>query len=257
MKNLDKLKNIYDEGLEVLETRFKSLGYMESLPDMVDNSKFIKWRYKTLNLFNNINVEEYRIRTFESEITINQFHVAEKGVSIIESIIEDVEEGNLDINSNLKDNLDKIQILEEMLINFHRVVRQLRNRYDDRSALEIKDEYDVQDLLHALLLIHFDDIRPEEYTPSCAGATSRMDFLIKDINTVIETKMTRETLKDKQLGEELIIDIEKYAKHPDCERLYCFVYDPKEFIKNPKGLERDLSNNSDEIEVKTIIVPKY
>ena len=27
--------------------------------------------------------------------------------------------------------------------------------------------------------------------------------------------------------------IEKYAKHPDCEKLYCFVYDPKEFINNP------------------------
>lgn len=125
------------------------------------------------------------------------------------------------------------------------------------ATLEIKDEYDVQDLLHSLLLIHFDDVRPEEYTPSYAGGTSRMDFLVKDISTVIETKMTRENLKDKKLGEELIIDIEKYAKHPDCKRLYCFVYDPKELINNPNGLEKDLSNNSDEIEVKTIIVPKY
>jgi len=133
----------------------------------------------------------------------------------------------------------------------------LRNRHENRTTLEIKDEYDVQDLLHSLLLVHFDDVRPEEYTPSYAGGTSRMDFLIKDINTVIETKMTRENLKDKKLGEELIIDIEKYAKHLDCEKLYCFVYDSKEFINNPKGLEKDLSNNSDEIEVKTIIVPKY
>jgi len=113
----------------------------------------------------------------------------------------------------------------------------LRNRHENRTTLEIKDEYDVQDLLHSLLLVHFDDVRPEEYT--------------------LETKMTRENLKDKKLGEELIIDIEKYAKHLDCEKLYCFVYDSKEFINNPKGLEKDLSNNSDEIEVKTIIVPKY
>ena len=187
----------------------------------------------------------------------NYYYLAEKGVSILESIIEDIEDGTLDINSSPKANLDKIQILEEVLNNFHRVVRQLRNRHENRTTLEIKDEYDVQDLLHSLLLVHFDDVRPEEYTPSYAGATSRMDFLIKDINTVIETKMTRENLKDKKLGEELIIDIEKYAKHPDCEKLYCFVYDPKEFINNPYGLEKDLSNNSDEIEVKTIIVPKY
>jgi hypothetical protein len=33
----------------------------------------------------------------------------------------------------------------------------------------LKDEYDVQDLLYALLRIFFDDVRPEEWTPSFAG----------------------------------------------------------------------------------------
>ena len=196
------------------------------------------------------------LQSFKNELNHNYYSLAEKGVSVLESIIEDVEDGTLDISSP-KVNFDKIHILEEILNNFHWVVLHLRNRHDDRTTLEIKDEYDVQDLLHSLLLIHFDDVRPEEYTPSYAGGTSRMDFLVKDISTVIETKMTRENLKDKKLGEELIIDIEKYAKHPDCKRLYCFVYDPKELINNPNGLEKDLSNNSDEIEVKTIIVPKY
>lgn len=256
MNNLDKLKNIYDEGLALLETKYTPPGFTIS-PPMVNLSKFEKWRFKTLNLLNNIYVDEKRLNAFDSEITSNEYRKALKGVSIIESIIEDVEEGNLDIYSISKENLDKTLFLEEILNNFHRVVRQLRNRHKDRTTLEIKDEYDVQDLLHSLLLIHFEDVRPEEYTPSYAGATSRMDFLIKDINTVIETKMTRETLKDKQLGEELIIDIEKYAKHPDCDKLYCFVYDPKEYINNPKGLEKDLSDNSDAIDVKTIIVPKY
>lgn len=256
MNNLDKLKNIHEEGLGVLETKYTPSGYMIHEP-MVNITKFEKWRYKTLNLLNNIHVDEKRFKAFDSQVTMNNYRNALKGVSIIQSIIEDVEEGNLDIDSNPRENIDKSQLLEEILNNFHRVVRQLRNRHDDRTTLEINDEYDVQDLLHSLLLIHFEDVREEEYTPSYAGSSSRMDFLIKDINTVIETKMTRGTLKDKQLGDELIIDIEKYAKHPDCEKLYCFIYDPKEFIKNPKGLEKDLSDNSDEIEVETIIVPKY
>lgn len=256
MNNLDKLKNIYDEGLALLETKYTPTGFTIS-PTMVNLSKFEKWRFKTLNLLNNIYVDEKRLKAFDTEITSNEYRKALKGVSIIESIIEDVEEGNLDIYTISKEDLDQTLFLEEALNNFHRVVRQLRNRHEGRTTLEIKDEYDVQDLLHSLLLIHFEDVRPEEYTPSYAGATSRMDFLIKDINTVIETKMTRETLKDKQIGEQLIIDIEKYAKHPDCDKLYCFVYDPKELINNPKGLEKDLSDNSGEIDVKTIIVPKY
>lgn len=43
-----------------------------------------------------------------------------------------------------------------------RVANQLTNRYADRPTLEISDEYDVQDLFHALLHLFFDDIREEE-----------------------------------------------------------------------------------------------
>jgi REase_DpnII-MboI len=34
--------------------------------------------------------------------------------------------------------------------------------------MDIKDEYDVQDLLHAILRAFFDDVRPEEFVPSYA-----------------------------------------------------------------------------------------
>ena len=253
MSNLEKLNKLYEEGQDLLKTKWGP-GPGVIGPSNVNHAKFFKWKYKTLSFLQIISIDEFRFNTF-NELNHNYYYLAEKGVSILDSIIEDVEDGTLDINSTPKANLDKIQILEEVLNNFHRVVRQLRNRHDNRTTLEIKDEYDVQDLLHSLLLVHFDDVRSEVYTLSYAGGTSRLDFLIKDINTGIETKMTRENLKDKKLGEELIIDIEKYAQSPDCERLYCFIYDPKEFIKNSKGLEKDLSNNSDEVEVKTILVP--
>jgi hypothetical protein len=51
----------------------------------------------------------------------------------------------------------------------HVVARQLRVRHDGRPTLEIRDEDDVQDLLHALLRVDFDDIRTEEWTPSYGG----------------------------------------------------------------------------------------
>lgn len=46
------------------------------------------------------------------------------------------------------------------------VAKQLTKRRHElgkpRETLSVKDEYDVQDLLHAVLRIDFDDIRPEE-----------------------------------------------------------------------------------------------
>ncbi len=59
---------------------------------------------------------------------------------------------------------------------FHLVANQLKTRHSNRESLVISDEYDVQDLLHALLHIYFDDIRPEEWTPNYAGGSSRVDF---------------------------------------------------------------------------------
>jgi len=139
---------------------------------------------------------------------------------------------------------------------FHSVVRQLRERRGQRATLDVTDEYDVQDLLHALLTIHLDDIRKEEWAPSYAGGASRMDFFLPEIETVVETKMTRPNLSAKQLGEQLIIDIAKYKQHPGCRTLFCLVYDPAGKISNPRGVENDLKADNGQMVVIVMIVPK-
>jgi len=139
---------------------------------------------------------------------------------------------------------------------FHSVATQLRRRHDNRESLRIGDEYDVQDLLHALLKVDFDDVRPEEYSPSQSGAASRLDFLLKVQKVVVEAKMASVKLTDKKIGEQLIVDIERYRAHPDCESLVCLVYDPEQHIRNPAGLERDLSRKEEDLEVYVIVVPK-
>jgi hypothetical protein len=139
---------------------------------------------------------------------------------------------------------------------FHGVVRQLRQRHDGRPTLAVADEYDVQDLFHALLTIYFDDIRKEEWTPSYAGGASRMDFLLPNIEAVIETKMMRPSLSTKQLGEQLIVDIAKYKAHPGCRILFCLIYDPDGRISNPRGVENDLNAQDPKLDTHVIIVPK-
>ena len=138
----------------------------------------------------------------------------------------------------------------------HTVVRQLRERREGRPTLDVNDEYDVQDLFHALLAIYFDDIRKEEWAPTYAGGASRMDFLLPEIEAVVEIKMTRPSLSTRQLGDQLIVDIAKYQKHPTCRTLYCVVYDPEGRISNPRGVENDLKRDSDAITVRIMIVPK-
>lgn len=47
----------------------------------------------------------------------------------------------------------------------------------------------------------------------------------------------------KEIGDELIIDKERYSKSADCGMLVCIVYDPQRLISNPVGFENDLSSS--------------
>jgi len=124
------------------------------------------------------------------------------------------------------------------------------------TTFDVEDEHDVQDLLHALLRLHFDDIRPEEWTPNYAGKSTRMDFFLKKEKAVIEVKKTRKGLNTKRLGEDLVIDMAHFRNHSDCQTLICFVDDPENRITNPAGLEADLSRDDPDLAVKMIISPR-
>jgi len=153
--------------------------------------------------------------------------------------------------------ISSVSIVRKICSQFHIVAKQLGDhRHENRDTIIIKDEYDVQDLLHALLKIFFNDIRPEECTTSYAGGSSRIDFLIKDNKIAIEVKKTREGLKRKQIADQLFVDIERYKKsHPGCEYLFCFVYDPENLIQNLIGFEKDI-NEKHKGEAEVLVCPK-
>jgi len=149
-----------------------------------------------------------------------------------------------------------INIVERLATRFHLFASQLANRQRDREPFSISDEYDLQDLFHALLRLFFDDVRPEEYTPSYAAKSSKIDFILKQQQIAVELKITGPQLCVKEVANQLIIDTARYRSHPDCQTLICFVYDPDHLIKNPVGLENDLSRSVDNIDVKVIVSPK-
>jgi hypothetical protein len=150
---------------------------------------------------------------------------------------------------------DAAELVVHLCRRFPRYVRQLSERHGGRVALVIDDEYDVQDHLHALLRLHFDDVRGEEWTPSYGATRTRMDFLLKREQMVVETKMTRPGLDQRRVVDELIVDKEHYRQHPDCKTLVCFVYDPDQRLTNPDALERDLADDEARLMTRVVVAP--
>ena len=131
-------------------------------------------------------------------------------------------------------------LLRVLLRGLRRAMHPLTHRRKGAQQLTFSNEYDVQDLLHALLRPWVSDIRPEEFTPSYAGSSTRMDFLLPAHDVVIELKFVRDRTHAKRIGNELIIDIEHYQVHPKCKSLWCVVYDPDHLLTNAEGLRTDL-----------------
>lgn len=246
------------QSIQSYTSEFDILSIIDSIPNSMDsgNYELILFACQEISKWYNANI---------SKICSNEFvyhpEVHKNNIKYIDEIIGDLltySDEYKKIIASEKKNADVVYGINEIariIDKFHLVVYQLRIRHGSKETLDVEDEYDVQDLLHSLLHLYFDDIRPEEWTPSYAGTSSRQDFLLKNEKIVIETKMTRKGLNNKELANELLIDIPRYKQHPDCKELVCFIFDPEHRIRNPRGFEKDIGKSYDGLKVSVFIRP--
>ncbi len=225
-----------------------SLGYGD---DFADHPKL-----KNLARLNGIQLRAFLDGKDEAERFAKEEHadvrrsVVEK-VSIIAKLARFTMDGVLETKRSgqrvefAAGGLDSVGVVTTIGARFLDVSRQLKRRHGNRPTLEVNDEYDAQDLVHALLKLFFDDIRAEEWTPSYAGASARIDFVLPRYRLAIELKHARPSMTTRDLGEQLIVDVKKYAGHANVRHLVCLVFDPTGILANPRGIEGDLSKPQD------------
>jgi hypothetical protein len=142
-------------------------------------------------------------------------------------------------------------ILENLLRKVPLVARELRDRHGTRPAFRIDDEHDLEDLLRALLPLHFADIRLESRTPSYAVDT-RTDFLLSFSGIALHAKLASAPGDVRHLELEIREDIYYYKKR-GIRTLVIFVYDPESRLGGFLQLETTLSNLSDDMCVRPVI----
>ena len=255
MDNTSKIDKLIEKAKEVLKTHTPNPPNVIGFPTL-DDEKFTSWKTQCINyLETELSSDNIYVKEFKDKVSRGYISSVESGVGILKALKEDFDDGTFKGINNKT--ISPINDITNIIDNFHNIVRQLRSRHDNRNTLDVSDEYDVQDLFHALLLQYFKDVRPEEWTPSYAGKSARMDFIIKDCDTIVETKMTRKGLGDKELGDQLLVDIARYNEYHNCSTLICFVYDPDGRISNPRGIEKDLSHRHGNLDVICFVRPRY
>jgi hypothetical protein len=255
---LDRIDRLVARADDVIRTHKENPPNVIGFPTL-DSGAFAGWRSQALALLEQLLGPQHTyVRDFQKHVERGFRSHVQQGQAILKALREDIQQSAIRVGNDAVPtvHLETFDTLDTIASRFHVIACQLRARYDDRATLDVTDEYDVQDLLHALLRLFFQDVRPEEWTPSYAGKSSRVDFLLKPERTVVETKKSRPRLGAKEIGSQLIEDIARYEKHPDCDQLFCLVYDPDHRITNPRGLEADLRRDDDGFRVRVRVVPQ-
>ena len=148
-------------------------------------------------------------------------------------------------------------LIRTIVLTTSKAIIPLQRRRNNSKNIDFNNEYDYQDFLHSMLTPWVKDIRPEEFTPSYAGTSKRVDFLLKDHDMFIEVKYARNKAHARKMGDEITIDIHHYQSHPKCRYLVVVIYDPNRYIINPDGFISDLSkkylSGSNELDVEIFI----
>ena len=114
----------------------------------------------------------------------------------------------------------------------------LTDRREERQGYPVSDEYDVQDLLQAVLRGYLTHSVQEDPLPKVAGArSSRVDLSIEDLGVIIEVKYARKPADHKRFVREIGEDVLLYAKAAFLKTLIVLVYNSGS-LKDAEGLEK-------------------
>jgi hypothetical protein len=142
--------------------------------------------------------------------------------------------------------------LETLLRRLPRAVRQLRVRHGDRPPFRVGDEKDLEDLLRALLPLHFDDVRPHARTPRYAADTCT-DFLLAPERIAVTAKFARPDLRDAQLAGQFREDAAYYRAEGSCRTLVGYVHDPEGLVREPHLLAAACGQPGGDLVVRCVV----
>jgi hypothetical protein len=136
-------------------------------------------------------------------------------------------------------------IILAILNGLHESMRRIVDnayRHDGRDGYKIEDEYDLQDLMWTILQPLFPKIKDEDPTPKHGGKSSRTDFYIPELKTILELKHIRKDSDAKKLQKQLSDDLMQYSKRQEAEYLIFYVLIENNVVFDFSPIRGDYNN---------------
>jgi len=129
-----------------------------------------------------------------------------------------------------------VEQISAALDGFQECVRYLNIRRSKGAILQLENEADVQDALYLMLRPWITDLVTENPTDRTTNRYAISDFICPAARVLIEAKYIRDKEHGRAISRELHDDIEMYRRHPQCDHLIFFIYDPDSNIPDETQL---------------------
>lgn len=143
-----------------------------------------------------------------------------------------------------------VALLLQLCERLPQAARFLGSRREGKQPYKIVDEYDVQDLLHAVIRAYFKYSVDEEPIGKVGGARSaRADLGLPDVNTLIEVKFVRGPKDQQRIVEEFAQDLLLYTAWAPLQTFIYMVYNSAD-LRDPEAVARLQGNGNTELNGK-------
>ena len=132
-----------------------------------------------------------------------------------------------------------VTLVERLCTRLPQVARILAVRSrKNKKPFMISDEYDVQDLLHAVLRGYLKYSVQEDPLPKMAGAkSSRTDLSVEEIGVLVEVKYVHGPADQKRIFEEFSQDLLLYSKWDPLKHLIFLIYNSAD-LRDAEAFEK-------------------
>jgi hypothetical protein len=132
----------------------------------------------------------------------------------------------------------EVSLVLRLCERLHAAARILAKRRQGKDPFEITDEYDAQDLLHAVLRAYLKYTVHEEPLGKVGGGHSgRADIAIEELGAVVELKYVHGPDDQRRVVDEFSNDLLLYTKWPHLKHFIYLVYNSQD-LRDPEALDK-------------------